>query len=312
MKQAVLLLNMGGPNNIDEVELFLRNMFSDPNILPVNPLLRRFIGSRIIRSRLDEAKENYMQLGGKSPLSKITASLAKKVEKLSGLPVRPAMRYVPPFADKALEEFRDKGIERIIAFPMYPQYSTTTTLSSVEDLKAKAISMGYEFDLSVIDPYGQDADYVDIVASSIIDSASDVDLGEYDLIFSAHGLPMSIIKAGDPYKDQVEAEVAAVSDELRARGIEFRNIRLAYQSKVGRSAWLEPSLTDLLRNPSNTRVVVYPISFTVDNSETLFELDIEHREIAEKIGYEDYRVVGCPNDHDKFAAFIAKRINEAI
>ena len=142
MKRGVLLLNMGGPNNIEEVELFLRNMFADPHILPMAPWLRRLIGKRIVRKRLEEARENYRELGGKSPLTEITWSLAAKVEEQTGLLVRPAMRYVPPFADAALREFREEGVEELVLFPMYPQYSTTTTLSSVEDVEAHAKRWG--------------------------------------------------------------------------------------------------------------------------------------------------------------------------
>ncbi len=134
------------------------------------------------------------------------------------------------------------------------------------------------------------------------------DPGEYELILSAHGLPMSIIRAGDPYEKQVEANVSALKIFLRERGVKFKNIKLAYQSKVGSSAWLEPNLADLLRNPLNMKVLIYPIAFTIDNSETLFELDIEHREIADKIGYEDYIVAKCFNDDDSFADFIARRV----
>ncbi len=308
MKRGVLLLNMGGPNNIGEVELFLRNMFADENILPIHPRLRRIIGNRIVRKRLKEAEENYRELGGKSPLTEITWSLAAKVEELSGLPVRPAMRYVPPFAEAALKEFQHAGIGELVLFPMYPQYSTTTTRSSVEDVEARCEAMGYHPRIRVIDPYYDDYDYLDIQADRIAEASRGIKTEEYDLILSAHGLPLSIIKAGDPYEKQVEANVSALKTYLKCRGVPFKNIRLAYQSKVGNAAWLEPNLADLLRRPENLKVLIFPLAFTVDNSETLFELDREHRRIAEKIGYEDYRVAACPNAGEDFAAFIARKI----
>ncbi|WP_042203784.1 ferrochelatase [Nitratifractor salsuginis] len=308
MKRAVLLLNMGGPNNIEEVELFLRNMFADKNILPMNPWMRRMIGNMIVRKRLAEAQENYRQLGGKSPLTEITLSLEAKVEEGTGMPVRPAMRYVPPFADEALREFQAEGVEELILFPMYPQYSTTTTKSSLEDVQERCEAMGYEPKIRLIEPYYDDYDYVAIQAEMIRQAAKGIDTSEYDLILSAHGLPMSIIKAGDPYEKQIEANVSALKIYLREQGIIFKNIRLAYQSKVGNAAWLEPNLADLLRKPDNLKVLIFPLAFTVDNSETLFELDREHREIAEKIGYEDYRVARCPNDTDAFARFIGEKI----
>ncbi len=312
MKRAVLLLNMGGPNDLSEVELFLRNMFSDPRILPMHPFLRKFIAKRIIKSRLNEAQESYEELGGKSPLTKISEALAKKVESILDMPVRLAMRYVPPFADRALMEYKEAGVEEIIAFPMYPQYSTTTTLSSSDDLVSKCAAIGYSPNIKIVEPYFADDEFIGIVVDKIIEASSGIDTSSYDLILSAHGLPMSIIESGDPYKEQVEASVVAVIEELKRRGVGFADIKLAYQSKVGNSAWLEPNLTDVLRHPSNIRVLIYPLSFTIDNSETLYELDIEHRTIAEKIGYEDYRVAKCPNDSEKFASFVAKKINEAI
>ncbi len=308
MKRGVLLLNMGGPNNIGEVELFLRNMFADRNILPMNRWMRRMIGNRIVRKRLKEAEENYRELGGKSPLTKITWSLAAQVETRSGIPVRPAMRYVPPFADAALREFAEEGVEELLLFPMYPQYSTTTTRSSVEDVEARCEAMGYRPRIRVIDPYYDDYDYLAIQAKRILEAAEGIETEEYDLILSAHGLPMSIIKAGDPYEKQVEANVSALKAYLRSQGVIFKNIKLAYQSKVGNAAWLEPNLADVLRRPENLKVLIFPLAFTVDNSETIFELDREHREIAEKIGYEDYRVAACPNDGEDFAAFIARKI----
>lgn len=309
-KRGVLLLNMGGPNNLDEVELFLRNMFADKNILTVNPLLRKFIGNIIVKKRLHEAQENYSKLGGKSPLNDITAGLCHKIENKLSIPVLPAMRYVPPFAKEALSKFKNMGIDEIILFPMYPHYSTTTTLSSIEDVKERAKELEYYFNLSIIEPYYNDMQYVDIQCDRIIKALGDKDASEYELILSAHGLPVSIIEAGDPYQKQIEENCSLIADRLSQKGVRFKKLTLAYQSKVGNSAWLEPNLIDVLRNPDNLKVLIYPLSFTIDNSETLFELDIEHREIAEKIRYDDYIVAKCPNDDSDFAEFISNRIDE--
>ncbi|WP_457608010.1 ferrochelatase [Nitratifractor sp.] len=308
MKRAILLLNMGGPNNIEEVELFLRNMFADENILPMRPMMRKLIGGRIVRKRLEEARENYRELGGRSPLTEISWSLAAKVEERTGLLTRPVMRYVPPFADPALRECREEGVEELILFPMYPQYSTTTTRSSVQDLEARCEALGYRPRIRVVDPYYDDLGYLKIQAERIREASEGIDIGEYDLILSAHGLPMSIIRAGDPYEKQVEANVSAIKVLLEIEGIIFKNIKLAYQSKVGNAAWLEPNLADVLRRPENLKVLIFPLAFTIDNSETLFELEREHREIAEKIGYEDYRVAHCPNDGEDFAAYIGAKV----
>jgi ferrochelatase len=300
---------MGGANNIDEVEMFLRNMFADKNILPMNRYLRSFIGNIIINKRLDEVKENFSKyLGGKSPLSEITNELIKKLKTKLDIPIVSAMRYVPPFATPALKQFKSDGIRELILFPMYPQYSTTTTLSSIEDIEDRCQELDYNPKITIIEPYYDDYDYISLVANKIIEALDKEDSQEYDLLLSAHGLPMSIIKAGDPYEKQIVSTISALKIYLHERNIKFNNIKLAYQSKVGNNAWLEPNLADVLRNPTHRKVIIYPLAFTIDNSETLYELDIEHREIAQKLKYEDYRVAKCFNSDDAFVDLITKKI----
>ena len=309
MSQALLLLNMGGPNNIEEVELFLRNMFADKNILTMNPYLRKLIAYIIITKRLEDVKDNYRLLGGKSPLPELTEELIVKLKEHLNIPIYPAMRYVPPFADKALFLCQKDSIEELILFPMYPQYSTTTTLSSVEDIEQRCEAIGYKPKITVIDPYYDDYDYIKASCEKIMEAMDGKDTKEYDLLLSAHGLPLSIIKAGDPYQNQVEGNASAIKVYLASKGIEFHKIKLVYQSKVGSSAWLEPNLVDVLRNPTHRKVLIYPLAFTLDNSETVFELDIEHREIADKIKYDDYVVAKCMNDSEKFVQLIVDRVN---
>jgi len=289
--------------------MFLRNMFADKHILPMNRYLRTMIGNIIVNKRLDEVKENFItHLGGQSPLPRLTEQLIKKLEPRLEMPIASVMRYVPPFASKALHNFQKQGVEELILFPMYPQYSTTTTRSSVEDVYDQCKRLNYRPKITVIDPYYDDYDYIAMSAMKIQEAMEGADTSEYDLLLSAHGLPLSIIRAGDPYEKQIEANVSALRIYLHERGVVFKNIKLVYQSKVGSSAWLEPNLIDVLRNPTNRKVIIYPLAFTIDNSETLFELDIEHREVATKIKYEDYRVARCFNDDEVFADFIAKKV----
>ncbi len=309
MKQALLLLNMGGPNNLDEVELFLYNMFSDKNILPTNPVTRALVRTIIIAKRLDEAKESYEHLGGKSPLSDLTQTLINQLKKSLDMPIYAAMRYVPPFADIALEQCQKDGVEELLLFPLYPQYSTTTTLSSYEDIVSRCKAMGYFPKITMLTcQYYDDTDYIQANVAQIEKAIGHVDSSEYDLLLSAHGLPVSIIKAGDPYQRQVESNVSAIKTLLEIKGIQFKNIKLVYQSKVGNATWLEPNLVDVLRNPHNRKVLIYPLAFTIDNSETLFELDIEHREIADKIKYDDYIVAECMNSNEAFVNLIVKYV----
>lgn len=302
---------MGGPNSVDEVEMFLQNMFADKNILTMDRYTRKLVGSIIIYNRLEDVKETFVEhLGGKSPLPALTNNLISKLKDRLSMPIVPAMRYVPPFATQSLKVFQEEGIEELILFPMFPQYSTTTTLSSVEDIQNRCEMLNYNPKITLIEPYYDDYDYIKLVADKIMEAIKGKDTKEYDLILSAHGLPISIIKNGDPYEKQVEANVSALKIYLHERGIVFHDIKLAYQSKVGSSAWLEPNLVDVLRNPRHRKVLIYPLAFTVDNSETVYELDIEHREIVEKIKYEDYIVAKCFNDDDGFVDLIVKKVEE--
>jgi len=304
MKEAILLLNMGGPSNIGEVKQFLENMFADPNIIQSNIFIRKVVGSIIVKKRLDEARENYNLIGGKSPLLEITNELAKKIEQKSGLKCLPVMRYVPPFASTVLEEFQAEGIKKITLIPMYPHYSTTTTKSSIDDIIKSCKALHYKPEIKVTKSYYNNDAYVTLQAKLIIEALQSKDPTHMKLIISAHGLPLSIIKAGDPYQKQIEENCRLLEKKLQEFGIHFKEIELAYQSKVGNGSWLEPNLSEVLRNPTNLDVLLFPISFTIDNSETIFELDIEHREIAEKIGYNSYRVSKCPNSRDEFADFL--------
>ncbi|MBN2826257.1 MAG: ferrochelatase [Campylobacterales bacterium] len=311
-KRALLLLNMGGPNNLDEVELFLRNMFSDKYILPINPLMRKMVGTIIIKKRLKEVKENFSEyLGGKSPLSGLTQELIDKLQTQLDMPIFMAMRYVPPFALDALKVAQAQGIEELILFPMYPQCSTTTTISSVEEIQEHLKTMGYEPKLKVMCNYYDDNRYIKASFAQIVEALGQRNASEYDLIVSAHGLPVSIARSGDVYEKQIEANFSALKLYLELQGVHFRDMKLVYQSKVGGGRWLEPALDTTIRNPKNLKVLIYPIAFTIDNSETLFELDIETREIADKIGYDDFVVAKCFNASEAFANFIAQRIEES-
>lgn len=312
MNKALFLLNMGGPNSINEVELFLNNMFADKNILTMDRYSRKLVSSIIINKRLEDVKVNYGLIGGKSPLLGLTQDLIAKLSPKLDMPIYPVMRYVPPFADIALLECKNKGIEELVLFPLYPQYSTTTTLSSVEDVEERCDALGYHPKITVIEPYYDDYDYIEASCDEIIKAMEGKDTRAYDLLLSAHGLPVSIIYAGDPYQNQIEGNASAIKIYLKERGVAFHSIKLVYQSKVGSSAWLEPNLVDVLRNPYHRKVVIFPLAFTLDNSETVFELDIEHREIANKIKYDDYIVANCMNDSDKFVDFIVNKVKERL
>ena len=295
-KKALVLLNMGGARSKDELKMFLTNMFNDKNILTVNPLLRKMIAFFIVKSRLDEAWTNYEEIGNASPINPLTEKLVNKVnEKIGEYKTYQMMRYTPPFAHDVIAQMKEDGIEEVVLLPLYPQYSTTTTKSSLEDFDKYAKSA---FKTRVIEPFYKNEAFNNCIIDEI---SSQTDFPQdFNLIFSAHGLPQKIVDAGDPYEKQMIEHVEILTSILKHRDINFKSINLAYQSKVGPMKWLDPSLDEMLTNFKSENVIIYPIAFIVDNSETDFELAIEYKEIAEEIGVNEYKVCKCVNDNDTF------------
>ena len=298
---------MGGANNLDEVEIFLKNMFRDPNILMIkNSFFRNIVGKLIVAKRKNEAKENYKLIGGKSPLPELTKNLVKKLQKeLPDIFVTYAMRYTPPFDYEVMQELKDKAIEEIHLIPLYSQYSTTTTKSSFEGIWSASQKLNYNPIVKKIDRFYEDKLYNEAVIQRIKESLNENSASEFDLIFSAHGLPQKIVDRGDTYQKEIEANVKILKEMLKAQNINFKNIHLAYQSKVTPVKWLEPSLETKLREIDNDKVLIYPISFIIDNSETDFELSIEYKEIAKNLNFKEYRVSKCLNDSDLFIKTLA-------
>lgn len=295
--KALVLLNMGGARSKDELRMFLTNMFNDKNILTIKSnFLRSLIAKFIVSRRTDSAWENYEEIGGFSPINPLTEKLVSKLDGvLEEVYVIQAMRYTPPFASDCIKELENKGIKDVVLLPLYPQYSTTTTKSSVEDFEEVANG---RFNIEVIDPFYKNETFNEALIDTIKNTVSDYK--EYNLIFSAHGLPQKVVDNGDPYEKHVNDHVEILSKMLEDKGINFKSISLAYQSKVGPMKWLEPSLDSELEKYKDDKVLIYPIAFIVDNSETDFELSIEYKEEADKIGIADYKVCKCLNDDDKF------------
>jgi len=301
MKKALVLINMGAARSKDELEVFLRNMFNDENILTIkNSTFRSMIASFIVMTRLNKAWENYEEIGGSSPLHQLTDELIEALqEQLPEYYVTAAMRYTSPFSQTAIARIKEQGIKDVVLFPMYPHYSTTTTKSSVEDFIQKAEDT---FNIEVIEPYYDNFSFNKGICDDIIKA-----LGKYNdfhLIFSAHGLPQKVVDKGDPYQEQIEKHVELLKDKLTYYAVNIKSINLAYQSKVGPMKWLTPSLDDMLKHFKGEKVLIYPIAFTIDNSETVFELEIEYRELAEKLGIKEYRVAPCLNSNATFVEAI--------
>lgn len=297
MRRAIVLMNMGGPNNLDEVKLFLTNMFNDKYIITAPKPIRAMIAFLITTLREKEAKNNYAQLGGKSPIIYYTKKVVKGLEAMSDADIFYVMRYTPPFADGVMQNLLD--YDEVYALPMYPHYSSTTTQSSIEDFLASAERFGVQH-IKFVEHYYDDRLYNKAIVERIKEALDGDEASEFELIFSAHGLTQRTIDKGDPYQKHILANVEVAKAMLQEEGIAFKHIDVAYQSRIGPMAWLKPYMSDKLRNTESKKVLIYPISFTVDNSETEFELDIEYKEIADEVGIEDYRVAKAPNNHPLF------------
>ncbi len=302
-KEAVILLNMGGPNNLNEVEMFLKNMFNDKNILTMkSSALRKIIGGMIVFNRTESSQEIYRQLGGKSPIVGHTKNLVKKLQARLGenVIVDFVMRYTPPFANEVIERLNEQNVDKIYLIPLYPQQSTTTTKSSLEDFEESYHKNDGNAVLVEIKHFFQNKTYNKAILERIKESISSDSYKDFDIIFSAHGLPKKIIDAGDVYEKYVNKHVDILKVMMKEQNMDFKEVHLAYQSKVGPMEWLKPSLDDKLKAIKNGGVIIFPLAFTIDNSETDFELEIEYREIAQEFGIKDYRVCRCPNDSELF------------
>ena len=308
MKKTLLLLNMGGANSLDDVEIFLTNMFNDPYILGIkNKFLRKFVAFMITKGRLKTAKHNYEQIGGKSPLCELTAKLCEKISSLKSEfdAVDFAMNYTSPFVKDVLKKY--EKFDEIVLLPLYPHHSQTTITSSLSDFKKAKEELKLKAKISLCEPFYDDDAYNKIIISHIREAINDTDISDVSLIFSAHSLPRKIIEKGDIYEKHINEHVQILSKMLKEQGLNFKDVSLAYQSRLGPVKWLEPSLNEALAKCENKKALIYPLSFCIDNSETIFELVIEYAKLAKELNFSFYKVVECPNSSDEFASFILEK-----
>ena len=312
MKKALLLLNMGGANSLDDVEIFLTNMFNDPYILGIkNKFLRKFVAFMITKGRIKIAKHNYEQIGGKSPLCELTAKLCEKISSLKSEfdAVDFAMNYTSPFVKDVLKKY--EKFDEIVLLPLYPHHSQTTITSSLADFKKAKEELKLKAKISLCEPFYDDDAYNKIIISHICEAIKNSDISDVSLIFSAHSLPRKIIEKGDIYEKHINEHVQILSKILKEQGLNFKDVSLAYQSRLGPVKWLEPSLNEALAKCENKKALIYPLSFCIDNSETIFELVIEYAKLAKELSFSFYKVVECPNSSDEFASFILEKSKTA-
>jgi ferrochelatase len=315
---AIVLFNLGGPDRPEAIKPFLLNLFLDPAILRVPFFVRPFLARIIARERVAPATENYALLGGKSPLLGLTQEQAAALE--SALPEVEAkcfiaMRYWHPFSLEAARALKAWGPDEVVLLPLYPQFSTTTTGSSLLAWRDAAVRVGLAANTTTVCCYPVDPAYAAATAA-LVNAGYQRARDALDpavplrVLFSAHGLPEVIVQGGDPYQWQVEQTVAAV---VAAWG-EAVDYAICYQSRATPQKWIDPSTEGEIERAAKdgTAVLVVPIAFVSEHTETLVELDVEYRDLAVKLGVPGYFRVPTQNADAGFIASLAGVVRRAI
>lgn len=318
---GVLLLNLGGPEQLEDVRPFLFNLFSDPEIIRLPfPWLQKPLAWMISTSRAKKSQENYKQIGGGSPLRRITEEQAKALQevlrqRLEDVQIYIGMRYWYPFTEEAIARIKRDAVERLVILPLYPQFSISTSGSSfrlLEQIWAEDPSLN-KIEHTVIPSWYDSPGYLQAMADLIaqqLDQYPNPD--EVHIFFSAHGVPVSYVEeAGDPYQREIEECTRLIMQTLNRPNAHT----LAYQSRVGPVEWLQPYTEDAIAELAEkgvSKLLVVPISFVSEHIETLQEIDIEYREIAEEAGIHSFQRVPALNTHPMFIQALADMVLNAL
>ncbi len=313
MKLAVVLFNLGGPDSLEAVEPFLRNLFGDPAILSMPAIVRMPLARFIAGRRAPVAREIYARISGRSPIFGETLAQARALETALGeheTRVFIAMRYWKPFSDEAARAIKAWSADRIVLLPLYPQFSTTTTGSSLADWRRASLAAGLTQPQSRICCYPDSRGFIGALAGlareTMAKAHADV---SYRLLLSAHSLPERIVARGDPYRWQVERTAAALVEQL---GIVDRTV--CYQSRVGPLKWIGPATDAEIRRAGadGKGVIVVPISFVSEHSETLVELDMDYGKLARDAGVRDYLRVPTVGTRPEFISNLADLVRQSL
>jgi ferrochelatase len=316
---AVVLFNLGGPNNQAAVQPFLFNLFNDPSIIglpnPFRFLLAKFISAR----RAPFARHVYQQMGGGSPILPNTEAqahaLASALADLGLVKCFIAMRYWHPFTEATAQAVKDWGADEIVLLPLYPQYSTTTTASSFRAWQQTARRIGLTVPQRLLCCYPNEDGFVSAVAAITAEAIAAAKRAAPDespaIIFSAHGLPQKIVDKGDPYVAQVEAGVKAVVAKLNLPPQQWQ---IAFQSRVGPLKWVGPATDETITRLAEAKraVIVVPVAFVSEHSETLVELDIEYRDLALEKGALAYIRAPTVATHPAFIGGLANLVRQSL
>ena len=312
MKKAVILFNLGGPDKLENVEPFLFNLFNDPAILNLPGIIRYPLAKFIANRRAPIAKKIYQELGGSSPILKLTINQSEKLEKKlnkknSSVEYKcfVVMRCWHPRANKVVNEVRLFNPEEIILLPLYPQFSASTSASSIKEWEDICEINKYEIKTSTICCYPTDDNFIKAHVLEINKTINEID--NYKLIFSAHGLPEKNILKGDPYQWQVEQTVNEIVKYLNIQNLDWI---LSYQSRVGPLKWIGPSTDNVIIKNSKLgkQLIIVPVAFVSEHSETLVELDIEYKKLALDNGCVKYVRVPALGVNDTFIESLSNLI----
>lgn len=315
------MMNLGGPENGTKVEPFLSRLFSDPDIIPLGRFQKQ-LGPFIASRRSPGIVKQYEEIGGGSPIRKWTEKQSTEMTRVlddispSTGPHKSyiAFRYADPLTDEALDEMAADGVERVVAFSQYPHWSCTTAGSSLNELWRRCAAKNLEFKWSVIDRWGMDTRYIKAIQGCILDGLSQFPVEERDsvmIVFSSHSLPQKVVDKGDAYPMEVAGTVQSVMNGLKLENSFIH----AWQSKVGFLPWIIPKTQDILSGlgkQGTKNVLVVPVGFTSDHVETLYELDIEYREVAEKAGIQKYIRARSLNDDPDFIQALAHLVKDHL
>lgn len=312
----MVLFNMGGPDSLKAVKPFLFNLFYDPAIMALKNPLRWVVAKIISRKRMPIAQEIYRKIGGKSPILEHTKAQAKALESKLAADKNVeytcfiAMRYWHPFSRETVKQVSDYKPDRIILLPLYPHYSITTVGSSLINWNKYAQKAGLDIPYRAIRNHGLEEGYIAAHVNLIEEARKKLtDPDNYRILYSAHGLPEKIIAAGDPYRDQVEQNCRVIQEKLG-----HPDHVVCFQSRSGPLKWIKPYTEDEITRAGEEKksVIIVPIAFVSEHSETLVELDMEYRELAEQAGVRDYIRVAAIGCHDSYISALAKLTRDAF
>ena len=304
MNKAVILFNLGGPDSLEAVQPFLFNLFNDPGIISLPTIFRYPLAKFISKRRTPVAKAIYSEMGGKSPILEETQSQADAIEKALKQETDEykcfiVMRCWNPRAISVIKKVKEFNPQQIILLPLYPQYSNATSGSSIKEWLDVCKKEKLSIETKTICCYPTEKNFILAYANLIKDKINLNKLAETTLIFSAHGLPENKIKQGDPYQWQVENTVNHLVKKLSIKNL---NYILSYQSRVGPLKWIGPSTETIIKEEAKKQkiIVVVPVAFVSEHSETLVELDIEYKKLAIENGSKDYVRVPAVTVHKDF------------